>query len=193
MKGYTTRAFIENYLLITIDASFYAQVDEWIAEIEKYIDEKTGRNFKSDGTASVRFYDGDGTRELLIDDCTAIEEVKINGDVIATTDYVTYPENAVAKGLPFTKIKLIGSVFPRYPEQINSVEAKWGYSVAIPSDIKTAATILVAGIINYSLNADGEVASETIGRYTVTYKDEKNWQDFNRVGEILKYYRKYTF
>jgi len=193
LKGYTTRPAIENYLLITIDSGFYNQINEWIEEIESYIDKKTGRNFLADSTASARLYDGTNTRELLIDDCVAITELKIDADVIATDQYTLYPENAIVKGIPITKIKLIGSTFPKYPEQINSVKAKWGYSSAIPKDITTVATILVAGIINYSLNADGEVASETIGRYTVSYKDEKQWQDFERVGEILKYYRKFTF
>lgn len=193
LKGYTTRQSIENYLLITIDPSFYNQVNEWIEEIEKYIDTKTGRNFLADSIATARLYDGDDTRELLIDDCVSISELKIDGDVIANTEYNIYPENAVAKGIPITQLKLIGSIFPSYPEQINSVKAKWGYSVTPPKDIQTVATVLVAGIINYSLNADGEVQSETIGRYTVSYKTEKNWQDFNRVDEILKYYKKFTF
>lgn len=197
LKGYTTRQQIENYLLITIDPSFYNQVDSWIEEIEKYIDNKTSRNFIADTIASAKYYDGDNTGKLLIDDAVDITELNIGGDVMAKDtdplladgDYLLYPANE----LPITKIVLRGSYFPEYPKRSVKVTGKWGYSVAVPADITTIATVLVAGIINYSLNADGEVSSETIGRYTVSYKEEKQWQDFERVEGILKYYRKFTF
>jgi len=189
-KGYTTRQKIENYLLITIDSSFYDQVEEWISEIEAYIDKITGRNFVADSIATAKKYDGDGTSSLLIDDAVAITEVKIGTDVfVINDDYVIYPANE----LPKTKIKLIGSVFPCTPIQDISIKGKWGYSISVPKDIQTVATVLVAGMINYSLNADGEVASETIGRYTVSYKDEKQWQDFERIDNVLEMYKKYTF
>jgi len=197
LKNYTTLQNIQNYLLITVKPSFQTQVDTWMEEIEKYIDQKTGRNFVADTTASAKYYDGDDTCKLLIDDAVAITELNIGGTVMATDtdplladgDYILYPANE----LPKTKIELRGSYFPAYPKRAIKVTGKWGYSAVVPADITAVATILVAGIINYSLNADGEVSSETIGRYTVSYKDEKQWQDFERVEGILKYYKKFTF
>jgi hypothetical protein len=195
MKGYTTRQKIENYLLITIDASFYDQVTAWIEEVEKYIDNLTGRSFaveidEDDSTggllATERVYDGDGTTTILIDDCVGVTKLEIDGD--EATEFVTYPANT----LPKTKLKLTAGRFTRGTQNIK-VTAQWGYSATPPGDITTAATVLVAGIINYSLNADGEVQNESIGRYSVTYKAEKQWQDFERVEEILKYYKKYYF
>jgi len=196
-KGYSSRQEVENYLLITIDASFYAQIDTWLGEIEQYIDQITGRNFKADVLASARYYDGDNSSKLLIDDAVAVTEIKIADDVLlpdsdpllADGDFILYPANK----LPITKIVLRGSIFPRWPLRCVKITGKWGYSVAVPVDIKQVATILLAGIINYSLNAEGEVKTMTIGRYSVTYKDEKNWQDFDRINEILKYYKKFTF
>jgi hypothetical protein len=61
----------------------------------------------------------------------------------------------------------------------------------VPADIKFAATVLVAGIINYSADVAGEVKSMSLGGYSVTYKDEKQWQDFDRVSEILKLNKKF--
>jgi len=51
----------------------------------------------------------------------------------------------------------------------------------------------VSGIINYSLNAEGEVSSISVGRYTVSYKDDKQWQDFDRANKMLDMLRKITF
>lgn len=64
---------------------------------------------------------------------------------------------------------------------------------AIPEDIKYAATILVSGIINYSLNSDGEVASMTVGRYSVSFKNDKQFNDKEQAIEILNSYKLFTF
>ncbi len=198
-KGYTTRQRIENYLLITIDAGFYDQIDEWIEEIEAYIEQQTGRIFVAEaaGAETTRRFDGDNTCKLLIDDAIAITEIKLSddSDALETTDFVTYPLNAqsLAKKVPISMVKLIAGIFPSYPPQSISIKARWGYSEAVPADIRNAATVLVAGIINYSWNAEGEVKSESIGRYSVTYKDEKQWSDFERLESVLQSYAKYSF
>jgi len=197
IKGYTTRQEIENYLLITIDPTFYNQVDDWIEQIEAYIDSITGRNFKADTVDSIKYYDGDDTPNLIIDDLISLTELNIGGNImspdtdpiLADGDFILYPANK----LPVTKIQMRGSYFPAYPQRCIKVTGKFGYSITPPKDVMTSATVLVAGIINYSLNADGEVQSETIGRYSVTYKTEKQWQDFERVNTILDYYKKYNF
>jgi archaellum component FlaF (FlaF/FlaG flagellin family) len=196
-KGYTTRQDIQNYLLIDIDQSFYAQVDDWIAEIEAYINQQTGRNFVADSVASSRYYDGNNSNSLLIDDAVEITELNIGGSVmnkdsdpvLADGDYVLYPFNQ----LPITKICLRGSVFPASPMQCIKITAKWGFSAAVPADIKQIATVLVAGIINYSWKAEGEIKQETVGTYSVTYKDKKEWQDFDLTNEILQKYIKMGF
>lgn len=200
MKGYTSRDRVEKYLLITIDETFHAQVDEWIEDIEAHIEKETGRVFVADGVASARHFDGDGTRRIDVDDCVSIEKVEIGVDEsgyggltsVESADYMTLPNDAVAKGKPMKRIELRGGVWPRLRQGVK-VTGKWGYASAAPSDIRLAATVLVAGIINYSNPAAGEVSSETIGRYSVSYKTEKQWQDFEKVAEILKSYKRFTF
>lgn len=123
------------------------------------------------------------------------EDVKaemVDSDPFEQDDMIFSPENAMQIGKPYTGIRLIGSVFYK-GEQNVSVKARWGYSIEPPVDIRTVATVLVSGIINYSWQSEGEVESMTIGRYSVTYKDEKQWQDFERVEPILASYRKYNF
>jgi len=195
MKGYTNVTTIENYLLTTIDSSFVGQIEQWIEDMEAYIDMKTGRNFIADTVATKRIFDGSGDGVLLIDDAVEVTEVKIGtddplvvGDSGEDDEYYLYPNNT----LPKTRIRLLSGRFPKWGPQGVAVTAKWGYSVNVPADIRNACTVLVAGIINYSLHAEGEVQSMAIGRYTVTYKNEKQWQDFERLEEIFKYYFKYT-
>ena len=199
-KGYTSIEEIEDYLLIDIIESFEARVTEWIAMMEKFVEKATGRVFIADTEASVKKYQiskelavrvgryFETERSLLIADCVEVTELKIDSVVIATANYLFYPTNE----LPITRIKLTDASGLRFAsgEQNIEVKAKWGYSVDCPADINFATTVLVAGIINFSGSMEGEVKSETIGSYSVTFKDAKDWQDFERAKQILQQYKK---
>ncbi len=113
-----------------------------------------------------------------------ITEIRIGGVVIPVVSYLIYPANE----LPKTRIRLRERVFNKGEQNID-VNARWGYSVACPLDITFAATILTAGIINFSGLMTGEIKSEKLGDYTVAYGD-KDWQDLDRAKEIIiKYTR----
>lgn len=192
IKGYTDRTAIENYLLITIDPTFYTQVDEWIEGIEELIDHETNRDFSvadEEADTSDRTFDGDGTNSIEIDPCIEVEEVRFSetGDPIDAEQYVLHP---VRKDTT-KKIVLKNLVFPKGMQNIY-VKANWGYA-SVPKDIKLAATVLVSGIILNSYQGEGEVASMTMGRYSVTYKTKAQVDDFNKVEEILDYNRSYHF
>lgn len=191
-KGYTTKEAIENYLLIDIDDSFDEQIDEWIETVEEYIDHETNRDFAPVAEEAVledRTFDGDGTSSLIIDAATEIDEVRFSetGDPIDTDQYVLHP---IRKDTT-TKIVLKNYRFPRGVQNIY-VKAKWGYA-AVPKDVKFAATVLVSGIINNAWQSEGEVASMSIGRYSVTYKTKQQVDDFNKIEDILAYNKRYTF
>jgi len=193
-KGYTSRAKIEDYMLITIDATFHARVDKWIEDMENYIDRMTGRNFVADAEESDREFDGTGTRKLVIDDAVEVTDVQLaigDSDTVDPDDLVKYPANYASKGVPISRLEMRSAIFPRGQQNI-TVSGKWGFSEETPGDIEMAATVLVAGIINFAHQSDGEVQSETIGRYSVTYKDDRQWADFERVPEVLKSYRKFS-
>jgi hypothetical protein len=195
-KGYTTIGQIQNYLLTDIDLAFQTQVNDWIAQVEKYIDQKTGRNFVADATDSIRSYDGNGISELLIDDCVSITKIEIRStdgevledDLVAGTDYFLEPSNETPKN----QIRLYGYIFSKGIQNIK-ITGKWGFSSTVPADIMTAATVLVANIINFSNQSDGEIQSMAVGRYTVSFKDKKQIEDFEQVEEILDSYKKYEF
>lgn len=189
-KGYTTEAEVENYLLIDIDSWFSTQITGWIEVVEKFIDNLTGRNFKADTTASEKLYDGDGSNSLLIDDCVEITKLEIDEQELKEVDeeFYAYPANDECKD----EIQLPSAVFTEGYQNV-AVTAKWGFSVAVPADIKFAATVLLAGIINQSLPHEGEVQSMSVGSFQVSYKTEQQQSDYDKAMKILESYKKFTF
>lgn len=182
----TTIEQIEDYLLITIEASFEPKVQKFIDAVTAYIERYTGRKFTADTTASTRIYDGTGDGELVIDDAVEVTKVEIDDEVVDTTDYYLYPTNK----LPKTRIIMPYRVF-RWANQNVKVTAKWGYGGSIPADLAFAATVLVAGIINSSHSHEGEILSEAIGRYQVTYRTPQQQNDGELAKEIIKKYKRY--
>jgi len=188
MMGYTNKNAIENYLLVEIDENFDEQINEWIEAMENYITKTTGRIFIAPQEKTAKKYDGNGKDEIWVDEFIELESVKIDDEEIDIKECLLYPVNS----LPKTRIKLKNGYFTQGDQNVEIV-AKWGYSEKCPADIKLATTIFVAGIINYSLSTEGEVKSESIGDYSVTFKEEKQWQDFEYAKNLLNQYTRYTF
>lgn len=202
-KGYTTEVKVETFLNEAIESG---KVDDAILQAERFIDEYTGRNFKADTTATARKYDGDGSQELIIDDCVDVTKVEVGsnyyGDsyteivahdsVGAGTDvYYELPNNYSAKNLPIRKLLLRARHFCE-GLQNHQITGKWGYSVSVPSDVELAATILVASVYKYGRSGGlGGVKSEKIGDYSVSFNDDQSKADFERAMEILDRYKKF--
>lgn len=190
-KGYTDQTAIENYLLQTIDGSFLTQLDEWIAGIELYIDGYTGRNFIADSTATTRLYEGKLSNKLLIDDCVAVTVVE-QGDtygevftVINSGDYQLLPYNDIPKNA-------IGLKRTIWDYGVHRITAKWGYSTAVPADIKFVATVLVAGILNVQIKTGAAKKRESIGNYSVEYTTDQGIADYARACGILDGYKRFS-
>lgn len=189
-KGYTNKGQIENYLLTTVNAILNEQLNDWIAMMETHIDKITGRNFIADTVATEKLYDGNGENELLVDDFIGTPTIEINEVELDDDEYLVYPANTEKKN----RLKrVLGGIWSKDDQSIG-VTAKWGYSAEVPNDIIFATTVLVAGIINYSSkDSQSQVETKTIGRYSVTYKTKKEWQDFDQVAKIIKSYKKFSF
>jgi hypothetical protein len=205
-KGYTSKEALQNYILQNIEDTFNAQIEQWILGVEKLIDQITGRTFVADAVASERYFDGDESGELMIDDCVEITKVELGQDDFGGTfkevpatgsnRYFKYPVNKDNKGntLPYSKIILNTYIFPD-GIQNNRITAKWGYSAACPDDIALAATVFLAGIVNQQRGGGGDqIKSESIGNYQVTYNSDNgndSWADFENAKAILNAYKKY--
>ncbi|MDD5068484.1 MAG: hypothetical protein PHN89_02710 [Candidatus Pacebacteria bacterium] len=193
-KGYTTIEKVENYLLTEIAENFEYQITDWMIQVEDMIDQRTGRNFVADAAATEKSYDGDGSNELLIDDCVDITKLEIlttdgetvYDDLVKDVDYFLEPSNE----LPKQSIRLYGYRFIKGIQNIK-VTAKWGYSAAPPSSIVFAATVLLSNIINYSNQSQGEINTLNVGACSVSFKDQAKRDDFERVEEILESFIKY--
>lgn len=182
----TTPEKIEDYLLITIDDDFKPKVQEFIDAVTAYIERFTGRKFSADATASPRTYDGTDSGELFIDDATEVTEVKINDTVLDEDDFHLYPSNR----LPKTRIILPYKKFTSGYQNV-TVTAKWGYGEEIPADLAFAATVMAAGIVNSQNTDEKDIQSESIGRYSVTYRaGSSQSHDFQNAKDILKMYRR---
>lgn len=201
-KGYTNQTEIEGYMLQDIDPTYATQLDSFIEAVENHIEKQTNRVFIADSTASARLYDGDGTPELLIDECVAITNVEVGSDhyggaftEIASTGserYFTEPANAIARGMAIFKLYLNATIFTS-GIQNNRITAKWGFSTAVPADIKFVTTVFVAGILNQTRGAGGDIIkSERIGNYTVTFNNDQRdtLADFERAQDILHSYKR---
>jgi hypothetical protein len=178
MKNYTTIENIEDYLLTDIDLSFQGKVEKWIETSENYIDKYTGRNFVAE--EGTKLYDGNAKYEIMIDDCTEITSIEVDDSEI--DDYKLYPANTTPKTSVY-----YSSGFASGNQNI-SIEGTWGYSETVPEDIAFATTVLVAGIINGQLK-EGSVASEKIGQYQVSYRDDQQ-KDYEQAINILDFYKR---
>lgn len=101
---------------------------------------------------SVRYFDGSGQREQWIGELAAAPTtVQVDEGGAGTyttwagTDYILWPYNAAADGKPYTRLdvdQLNGdkAVWYRFPRSVK-ITGKWGYSVAVPEEVKQAVII----------------------------------------------------
>lgn len=189
---YTTKEKVQNYLLINVDSSFDTQMESWIKGVSLLIENTTQRRFmvELDGDdepiEETRYYDGDGSPEMIIDDAMTITELQIgdeNGANFSTvTDHIKYPRTA-----PHRKI-ILRTGF-NFGIQNIKVTGTFASFQTTPEDIEFVATVLVSGILNTTLKKIGK-KSERIGNYSVTYGDDGQVADFDRAKQILESHTK---
>lgn len=193
--SYTSKSRIQNYLLANIHNSFDSQIAEWINVVQKWIDGYTGTTFEQVDTSKK--YDGNGTSELLIDDLVDFTKVEIldeDGNVDYTVDgsdeYYLYPANKTPKN------KIVLNVFNApigwfiKGRQNVKVYGQFGASDTVPYDIQHIATVLVAGIIQQSnFDIGSEIQSESLGEYSVTFRDVDKLANQFDIMKILDRYR----
>lgn len=182
-KTYTTKTAIEQYLDITLSETNItdAQITEWIDAMSELIDKKTNREIFAEGE-TTRVYDGDNTKILLIDDCHSISDVTVNG---VSVEVYEYPAN---KGYT-SRIEMDGASFTKGKQNVE-VTAVFSMHAELPNDIKTACTILVAGLVNNALYGDKRGVSEQFDNYRITYTNDAQKTDYERLESILKQYKR---
>lgn len=202
--SYTDKGNIQKYLMIDIDNSFDAQIVDWITAVENYINIYTG---KKDGfentTESTKLFDGNGKREIDIDEFTTISAVNIleldNDDTAFTltegigSDYITFPYNDSPKYRLKLTLNSQVAVWSAGKRRVQ-VTAIWGNSTSVPKEITLVATILLASIVEKGISG-GKLKSESLGDYSVTFEDiDKAAQSSERMSvfNILNKYKIFT-
>jgi hypothetical protein len=187
---------IEAYTLKEIDPSFEPQVTKWIGSVSRLMDTMANRVLVAPVVGSgedyeTKYYDGDDEPYCLIHDCQEIVSVSI-GDVwgenlVETDNFVVRPRIA-----PHSNVILKGDIFPKGVQNI-AIEGRFGLFNAIPDDIRQACVVIVSGIVNNQVKGGQMTKQESIGNYSVTYSDEKQFDDFETALDIIKSYKKYDF
>jgi hypothetical protein len=183
-KKYTKVENIENYLGLDVAVEFQGQIDTWIIGMSEFIKNYTNRDWLADETPQERYFDGNGFSGLEVGDFIGEPTLKIGDsfgeNMEVKTEFITHPYNTISKNT----IVLKRDFFRNKIKNV-SVTARWGYSSETPRDIEFATTVLVAGIILAQTNQQGEVKSEKIGNYTVTYESDAQKNDFKNAMDII--------
>lgn len=183
--NYTTIENVKKYLNVTVEDAYTAQIDSWITAMSQYVDKYCNRVITRD-TPETRTFIGYGSNSVVIDECTAIESVTLDGNALDASAYTTLPRNrdyVQALQLP----RVIGST----GELV--IEAVFAHTVEVPSDVEFAVTVLVAGIVNTTRAGGDNVSSEKVGQYSITYRNANERADIMQAKAILDGYKRLAF
>lgn len=178
LADYATLTDLKSYLGITDtddDDSLYIALDA----AQAWIDAHYGPFNRAAVTARVFRDTSDGL--LIIDPAATATDLVVAGSdgdgtytTIASTGYVTYPDNAVAKGLPITGIRFVGTTPPcdAYGVQVS---AAWGWP-SVPADVTDATLILASRLFKRKNSPEGVAGWGDLGvvRITAVDVDVKN-------------------
>lgn len=139
----------------SISAGYYAQVADAIVA---YITHKTHRQFLAGSAGEIRYFDGSGVGDQLVDEFVAITAVSVVGFIatgsllsltqVVSADTSTFPTNRLIifqSSLP-TQQNLWVNYFPRGRRNIK-IAGTWGYGQYIPDDVWWAACGRMAALI----------------------------------------------
>ena len=119
-----------------------------ITAASRTIDDICHRTFDLATTATARTFYPDGPLAVRVDDIgtTSGLLVKIDNDLTGTfeleiTDYTTQPDNALARGVPITKLYAYETYWPLDIRPTVQVTARWGWP-AVPEPVRSACGIL---------------------------------------------------
>lgn len=191
---YTTTEKVESHLGRALTEDEADLIDDVIETVSHSIDVYTGRSWLSvdcDGSETEeRLYDGNGQKELFIDDFSDIESVKlldysgnISLELTNATDYILYPLNKTTK----QSIRLRNYHFAEGAGNV-IITAQFS-SGDVPTPVITACTGLVANFL-LSMGSTGLYKKETIEGYSYELADGTSDTDSQALLASLNGYKK---
>lgn len=182
---YATRAELKDQLSIeTDDTSRDGLLDKALTSASRSIDRSTGRRFWLDSTVQVRRYrladrvvcepDGD---VLLVDDIGDVTglvvETGSGSSFTAFTGYETYPDNALADGLPVSGLLRLNGTWGTASTRVR-VTAKFGWP-SVPVDIAQACLIQASRLYKRKDSPEGVMGSAEWGVVRLSRRDPDVW------------------
>ena len=145
---------IKNAMPDTVWTDTYdSQLSSFCVRASRLIDTYLRKDPGTFGVAatSIRYYKARGGSILDVDEMAAaptevaVMEDGTNYTVWASTDYILWPYNALAMGLPYTRLIIdllhgTKSVWYTYERGVR-ITAKFGFSTIVPEDIKMATIV----------------------------------------------------
>jgi hypothetical protein len=194
MSIYTNEQKIEAVLQRELTNEEKVVVSDVIEAVGKAINSYTGRRWldldKETADEEVRHFDGNGKRELFINDFISISRIRFKdslGTVTSTLpakSYICYPANSSWRNSVFLRDR-------SFPRVRSGVEIKGlFYTGVVPVDIQLASSTLVGHFFASSRNV-GDFKKESIEGYSyeILTGDEKTSQDKATLNKI-DYWRK---
>lgn len=188
--AYTTSTKVETFLGSTLTAAQTAQIASWIAVADAWINNFTDTTFAQ--SATTKYYDGNGLKDTFIDEFEGaptvefLDEDGVVEDTLSSDDFLTYPLNATVKN----RLTLAdGGSFYTFPSGRKrlKITGNFGQS-SVPAPVELASTMLTAEIIKRSM-AGGSVKAESLGQYSITFKDIDDWNDNLGIKNLLIPYK----
>jgi hypothetical protein len=168
--SYATIAELEQRLGKDDDGTFAALLDAASRAVESF----TGRQFNREDVASPRRFRAVDWHRLPVDDFHTVTDlaVEVDGAAWDVTDVDPRPWNGIVNGMtgwPFFDLLAISRHWPWSRRGLTTVTAQWGWA-AVPEGIKQA-TLDVAAVMSFgSGSGSGQVRSESIDGYSVTFQ-----------------------
>lgn len=182
---YTTAANVAEYL--GVDESSISSV--WLDWASRYIDTYTCQKFCNLTVTEKYDIEKGGQDYLFLDHEPLLEviELKDDGTVVDSTDYLVYKDEAMIQFADdyILNILQVGA-FTKGRQKVE-VTYKYGYT-AVPKEIEWAATVLTAAIGIASLTQSGsitvgDVVEEEIGEYRVKRSESSSSTSFSSIVE----------
>lgn len=186
---YTDIESVSRYLGIDVPAGSSDEAEDmekYIRVASRQMDRIAGRILYAPEETTVT-YDPSRSGVLVIGDMAEITELKIDGEVIPSTDYVTYPQRKAY----ISRIALVNRLWSTSPLSV-AIKGYHGMYKLLPEDLQHCATVLAAGLYQTAYpSEDAEaVTSESIGNYKVTYTSPKQAADASSALALLNTYKR---
>lgn len=205
MSKYTKDAEIIRYIQRSLTDYEKGHLPELISKASAFINTYTGRSWRDidaleddEIAESVYYYDGNGKRELFIDDCIEISEIKVVDSLWTSIDFpdieesdldqfVLYPLNADYKN----SIYLRTGYFPKGKANIQ-VTGKF-VTGDLPPEIAAAAAALVGNVLKKMKTDNAEFSEERIEGYSYKRTELSQNADTRSILKDLDGWKKIQF